>query len=232
MANDNKDRGPKIQTPVFRVNWPNMFTPRAAEEGAKAFYSISMMFRTATAPKADPAHPIVDITPLKMAAANILTAKFGPLANGGWPKINPVFRNGVEKKDSEGFDAGVWFAGSKSKRKPGLYSPQLEDIIDPNEFYAGCYAVAMVAPYWYDVKGNKGIAWSLLSVQKVKDGEAIGGQSSREDFTAITPPSGGLTAAPSADPLGGGSVANADPLGAQPATPVAGAPVDLTAIGL
>ncbi len=50
-----------------------------------------------------------------------------------------------------------------------------------DEVYSGCYARVSVNFYGYNAAGNKGIACGLGNVQKVEDGERLGGGSSAEE---------------------------------------------------
>jgi hypothetical protein len=50
--------------------------------------------------------------------------------------------------------------------------------MDAGEFYSGCYGRASVTLYPYDTSGSKGIACGLNNVQKLADGEKLGGATS------------------------------------------------------
>ena len=58
-------------------------------------------------------------------------------------------------------------------------------IIDPNEFYSGCYGRASVTFYPYNASGNKGIACGLNNVQKQEEGDRLGGGTSAAADFAI-----------------------------------------------
>ena len=56
----------------------------------------------------------------------------------------------------------------------------------PNEFYSGCWAIASVNAYAYDNAGNRGAAFGLLNLQKIKDDKPFGIHSKpEEDFKPI-----------------------------------------------
>ena len=62
----------------------------------------------------------------------------------------------------------------------------MQDIISdergaPEGFYAGCYARAAITAFGYDRKGNKGVSFSLMHIQKVKDGEPFGADRGKPD---------------------------------------------------
>lgn len=191
MATQARDAAPKkntqLMTPEFRVSFPAVFTPRAAVEGQEKKYSITMLFDKKT-----------DLTALKQAVASVLAEKYGP-DKAKWPKgLRLPFRDGSEK-DYSGYE-NVIFASATSKIKPGVVDQNVQPIIEPSEFYGGCYARATVNAYAYDVSGNKGVALGLRNVQKLRDGEAFSGKNdASKDFDAIPVPAG--SAAEMADPL-------------------------------
>ena len=53
----------------------------------------------------------------------------------------------------------------------------MQAIIDPNEFYSGCYGRVSLTFYPYNAAGSKGIACGLNNLQKTADGEKLGGGS-------------------------------------------------------
>jgi hypothetical protein len=51
----------------------------------------------------------------------------------------------------------------------------MQPIIDADEFYSGCYGRAAIEFFPYNMEGSKGIACGLGNVQKLEDGERLGG---------------------------------------------------------
>jgi hypothetical protein len=67
-----------------------------------------------------------------------------------------------------------------------MVGPDMQPIISTDEFYSGCYGRASINFYAFSVDGNKGIAAGLNNVQKLADGERLGGGSrASDDFTAV-----------------------------------------------
>ena len=67
-----------------------------------------------------------------------------------------------------------------------MVDKHLNDIIDPNEVYSGCYGRASINFYAFNSNGNKGIACGLNNIQKLLDGEPLGGRSSASsDFATF-----------------------------------------------
>lgn len=170
-----------IITPKFRVSYANVFEARLNDMSGKMEYSLVALF-----PKN------ADLTQLKKAIHKTMLEKHGA-DKTKWPKKwkNPL-RDQGEKADEEtgkmpeGLVKGAFFLNLKSKIRPGVVDGDLNKIIDETEFYSGCYAMASVNPFYYDQKGNKGVSFGLVNVQKVDDGEPLSGRTTPEqDFKPI-----------------------------------------------
>jgi hypothetical protein len=70
---------------------------------------------------------------------------------------------------------------------PKVVDAKLNEILDPAELYSGCYGRVSIDMYPYNFDGNKGMAFGLVNVQKVRDGDRLSGDSSSaaDDFTVI-----------------------------------------------
>ena len=56
-----------------------------------------------------------------------------------------------------------------------------QPILDTSELYSGIYGRASINFYAFNTNGNKGIACGLNNLQKLRDGEPLGGKSRAED---------------------------------------------------
>ena len=65
--------------------------------------------------------------------------------------------------------------------KPGIVDKDVNPILDQSELYSGCYGRASITFYAYNANGNKGIACGLQNLQKLEDGEPLGGKSNAAD---------------------------------------------------
>ena len=92
----------------------------------------------------------------------------------------PMRDGDTEKPDDETYK-GKYFINANSDIKPGLLDKKGHPIIDPTEFYSGCYGHASVNFYAYNSSGNKGIACGLNNIMKTEDGEPLAGRSRAED---------------------------------------------------
>lgn len=104
------------------------------------------------------------------------------------PKI--TFRDGDED-DSVDLErnpeyAGHYFMTVSSKTRPGVVDRNVQPILDSTEVYSGCYARVSINAFPFNQQGNKGVSFGLNHVQKVADGDYLGGRSRAEDdFEAL-----------------------------------------------
>ena len=72
---------------------------------------------------------------------------------------------------------------AKSTSRPGVVDADKIEILDAEEVYSGCYGRASITFYPYNTSSN-GIAAALNNIQKLEDGERLGGSraSAEEDF--------------------------------------------------
>lgn len=170
----------KVMTPVFRVSFPQLFEAKAIGDSTKKKYGLVCLFTMAEVNKsADEKKKWDDM---------IAACKKAALEK--WPKELPKnltnpFRKGEEKEQFGGYGPGVIFISASTMTRPGLVGPDLVKIINPEEFYAGCYARATVNPFAWTFAGKNGVSFGLQNVQKVRDGEPFGGRTNaEEDFDA------------------------------------------------
>lgn len=91
-------------------------------------------------------------------------------------------RDGDEMDDKPEY-AGCWYISAKSDTKPGIVDKDKEPLTTDDEFYSGCYARFSIKFFPFATAGNKGVGVQLNHLQKVKDGERLGGRASvDEDF--------------------------------------------------
>lgn len=160
---------------LVRFSYANVFTPRAAEEGAKLKYSVCILI-----PKKDKAL-------VKQFTDAIEAAKELGRVEKWKGKLPVPLKAGLRDGDTERPDdptyKGHWFINATSEKKPSVVDKDLNAILDPVDFYSGCYGRISVNMYPYDTKGNKGVACGLRNIQKVEDGERLsGGATAEEDF--------------------------------------------------
>jgi len=94
----------------------------------------------------------------------------------------PLRDGDIERPDDEAY-AGCWFVNANNTAAPGIVDADRQPILDRSEVYSGVYGRASISFYAFNSSGNKGIACSLNNLQKIADGEPLGGHASAEaDF--------------------------------------------------
>lgn len=189
-------------TAYGRLSYPHLFTPKAPNEKADPKYSAVLLI-----PKSDTATVERVQTAIQAAvhdgverriftqAIDPAHTKYPPLRDGDLPN---------ESGEPRGPEfTGHWFISTSSPqdRKPSIVDGQLNKIIDQSEVYPGMYVNMAIEFYPYAQSGNKGISASLVGVQKVKDGEKLGGgvPEAEDVFSVIstgTAPQGGFGQSP------------------------------------
>ena len=97
----------------------------------------------------------------------------------------PLRDGDLERPDDEAY-AGHWFLNANSATAPGIVDANCQPILDRGEVYSGCYGRASISFFAFNTNGNRGIACGLNNLQKLRDGEPLGGRASAEsDFAAF-----------------------------------------------
>lgn len=95
--------------------------------------------------------------------------------------IKTPMRDGdLERPDDEAY-ANCYFVNANSVAAPGVVDADREPILNRSEVYSGVYGRASINFYAFNSNGNKGIACGLNNLQKIKDGDPLGGKSRAED---------------------------------------------------
>ena len=156
-----------ITTGKVRLSYAKLFTPSAAPGSDKLKYSVSVLIDKN------------DKETLRKINAAIEEAKeVGKSSKWGGKiptKLHLPLRDGDEDRPEDAAYKGMYFFNASSERKPGVVDRDLNAILDPEEVYSGCYGRVNVNFYPYDSNGNRGVAAGLNHVQKVADGERLGG---------------------------------------------------------
>lgn len=172
-----------ILTPTFRMNFPRLFKAEKNQLSGKEEFSVVALFPKGT-----------DLTALNKAVEDAINDK--------WPdkKKRPAnLRSPIRKQDEKeqtaetgekfmpaGYKKGAFFLNLKSQQRPGVVDQNVQPIIEESEIYSGAYARASIRAYAYDQAGNRGVAFGLVHLQKVKDGDPLTGRSKPEaDFAPI-----------------------------------------------
>ena len=167
----------KCVTGLVRFSYVNIFRSRAFREGQDAKYSICLLI-----PKKDKKALAKITAAIDEAVQEGITSKWG----GKKPKnLHIPIRDGDEERADEAPEyEGMMFLNANSNNAPGVVDKDLNVILDTEEFYSGCWGRASVNFFPYDSNGNRGIGVGLNNLQKLKDGERLGGSraSAEDDF--------------------------------------------------
>lgn len=95
---------------------------------------------------------------------------------------NPLRDGDVERPDDPAY-ANAYFVNANSATAPGIVDADRNPVLTRSEVYSGVYGRASINFYAFNSNGNKGIACGLNNLQKIRDGEPLGGKASAEsDF--------------------------------------------------
>ncbi len=167
-----------ITGPQTRWSYANVWDPKSINGGAPK-YSVSLII-----PKSDTA------TLEKIRAAIQAAYEEGESKLKGNGKSVPALdtlkqplRDGDKERPDDEAYANSYFINANSSTAPGIVDAARQPIIDRSEVYSGVYGRASINFYAFNSNGNKGIACGLNNLQKIRDGEPLGGKSSAEsDF--------------------------------------------------
>jgi hypothetical protein len=154
-----------------RSGYVHVFGEGKVNESGRRSWSL-----TAYIPKD---HPQIDAIKAAIAAAKEKDA-----AKIGKSGIKSPLLDGDAKND----DGSFRYKGDECRgqyllrcvnynRRPKVVDQTLKDILDPEQFYSGCYANVSISFFGYAGAANKGISPGLDAVQKVRDGERLSGAS-------------------------------------------------------
>lgn len=172
-----KRTGTKVTTGKVRLSYAHLFEPHAIE-GNEPKYSVSVII-----PKSDKE----TLQAIKEAVAEAKEQGKSKW-NGKVPaNLKTPLRDGDVDREGDEAYAGCYFLNANSKNKPGVVDINVQPVLDATELYSGCYGRLTLNFYAYNANGNKGIAAGLGNVQKLADGESLGGAFTRaeDDFEAL-----------------------------------------------
>lgn len=170
-----------VTTDRARLSFTHLFEPYANNPGQEAKYSVTVLV-----PKADIA------TKQRIDAAETAAKQQGVSKcwNGAMPPMvaSAVHDGDGVRPNGEAFGEecrGCWVFTASSKQPPQVVDLNLNPIINQSDVYSGCYARVCVNFFPYNSNGKRGVGIGLQAVQKIEDGEPLGGRvSAAEAFGA------------------------------------------------
>lgn len=161
-----------------RWSYANVWDPKSINGGTPK-YSVSLII-----PKSD------TVTVNKIKAAIQAAYEEGESKLKGSSKVCPPLdaiktplRDGDKERHGDEAYANSYFINANSATAPGIVDADRQPILDRSEVYSGVYGRASINLYAFNSNGNRGIACGLNNLQKIRDGEPLGGKASAEsDF--------------------------------------------------
>lgn len=145
--------------------------------GSEPKYSVSAII-----PKSDTA----TINAIKVAIENAKKESMSKWGGKIPPNLKLPLRDGdIDRPEDEAY-ANSFFLNANSRQAPQVVDRHVQPILDQNEVYSGCYGAISVTFYGYNSTGNRGIAAGLGNIQKLRDGEPLGGRTNAaDDFESV-----------------------------------------------
>ena len=165
-----------ITGPTTRWSYVNVWEPKANNDG-KLKYSVSLII-----PKSDKK----TIEKIKAAIQAAYEEGQSKLKGNGKsvPALSilktPLRDGDLERPDDEAY-ANSYFVNANSNNQPGIVDADRNPILERTEVYSGVYGRASINFYAFNTNGNKGIACGLNNLQKISDGEPLGGMTRAAD---------------------------------------------------
>lgn len=97
----------------------------------------------------------------------------------------PLRDGDIDRPEDEAY-ADSYFFNANSRQAPQVVDKNVQPVLEQSEVYSGCYGRISVNFYGFNNNGNRGIAAGLGNIQKLRDGESLGGRANaNEDFDAV-----------------------------------------------
>lgn len=159
-----------------RWSYCNAWEPKSINGGTPK-YSVSLLI-----PKTD----TVTVEKIKAAIKAAYDEGQSKLKGNGKsvPALSAIktpLRDGDLERPDDAAYADSYFVNANSATAPGIVDAACQPIIDRSEVYSGVYGRASINFYAFNSNGNRGIACGLNNLQKIRDGEPLGGKSRAED---------------------------------------------------
>ena len=179
-----------IRIGEIRFGYCHVFSPRKKEDGTDDRYGVQLLI------------PKSDTESVKMINDAIEVAKKAGVStkwNGKMPpasKLTLPLRDGDDEFPEDETYKDMWFMNANTglTRKPGvrvLENGVMNEALDEDDFYSGCYGAASISLYPYNSNGNLGVACALNNCIKTRDGEKLaGGRSAEQDFDDLVSAAG------------------------------------------
>lgn len=171
--NANQFTTDKVRLSYVHLNQPHSSAP----DGSNPKYGVTILL-----PKSD----VATKARLDTAYQAAVNAGVGAKWNGVMPpKIeSPIYDGDGVRPNGEPFGAeckGHWVFTAGNKNPVPIVDIGQNPVVNAGDIYSGMYARVCVSFYAYNFSGKRGIGCGLEAVQKLEDGEPLGGHVSAAD---------------------------------------------------
>ncbi len=182
MSNNNPQH---VVTGKVRLSYAHLFQPYANPNGGEPKYSTTILL-----PKSDMATKQRLDAAIQAAIQAGITSRWNGVRP---PQVAIPVHDGDGTRPSDGMPfgdecKGHWVFTASSKQPPQVVDLGLNPIIQQSDVYSGIYARVSVQFFPYANSGKKGVGCGLGNVQKLEDGEPLGGRTTAlDDFGDAAP---------------------------------------------
>lgn len=184
----------QVVTGKVRLSYAHLTKPYAHQPNQEPKFSTTLLI-----PKSDVATKQKIDAAMQAAIQQGVTDKW----NGARPPIIAIpIHDGDGTRPSDGMPFGEeckghWVMTASSKSRPEVVDLNLQPIMSESDIYSGMYARVSMNFFPYAVQGKKGVGCGLNNVQKLEDGEPLGGRTSAaDDFNDLPIPGESYAAQP------------------------------------
>lgn len=166
----------RVVTGKVRLSYVHLFEAWAMDPAKDTpKFSVAVLI-----PKTDTA-TLAKLEAATQKAIELGKSKFG--AAWGKKGLKSVLHDGDTEADLDLNPeyAGHMFMSVSSSTQPGIIDRDKQPITDSTQVYSGCYARVSVNAFPYNYNGSHGTSFGLNHVQKVANGDYMGGRTRAED---------------------------------------------------
>jgi hypothetical protein len=164
-----------ITGPNTRWSYANVWEPKSINGGTPK-YSISLIIQKTDTKIVARIKSAIEAAYLEAKRSSKATVKPFRLLL----RSKAAARRGYRASDDAAYE-NAYFINANATTAPGIVDADRNPILTRSEVYSGVYGRASISFYAFNSNGNRGIACGLNNLQKVRDGEPLGGKISAEN---------------------------------------------------